>query len=65
MAEPYIESWLEHCAATNRITFRVQESKVSSYQEPRVLRIPCRQVMDEIYEDKFIELQSGILRYKE
>lgn len=64
-AKPYIESWLKQCVEVNRTTFRVLEAKTNSYQEPRVIRVPCRQVMKDIYEDKLIELKNGMLRYKE
>ena len=30
----------------------------------RFQRIPCRQVLQEIFDGKFIELKNGMLRYK-
>ena len=30
----------------------------------RLQRIPCRQVLQEIFDGKFIELKNGMLRYK-
>lgn len=63
-ATPYIESWLKECEEKNVKIFRVKEADVNPRQIPRNLRIPCRQVMDEIFEDKFKELQNGMLCYK-
>ena len=31
----------------------------------RLQRIPCRQVLQEIFDGKFIELKNGMLRYKQ
>lgn len=63
-AAPYIESWLKECEEKNVKIFRVKEANINPRQIPRNLRIPCRQVMDEIFEDKFKELQDGMLCYK-
>lgn len=30
----------------------------------RIKRVPCKQVLQEIFEGKFIELKNGMLRYK-
>lgn len=64
-AAPYIASWLEYCSSEGQKTFRVEEAKKNPRQIPRMLRLPCQQVMDEIYEDRFVELKNGMLRYKE
>lgn len=42
----------------------------NQFEEPeasevrRLQRIPCRQVLQEIFNGKFIELKNGMLRYK-
>ena len=59
-AKDYIKSWLVFCAAHKQKTFKVQEnSKVL-----RMCKVPCEQVMREIYEDKLEETCMGYLRYK-
>lgn len=59
-AKDYIQSWLTFCAEHKQTTFKVQEnSKVL-----RMCKVPCEQVMREIYEDKFEETLTGYLRYK-
>ena len=59
-ATPYIEAWLEFCASRNQTIFKVQDAS----KERRFCKVPCRQVMDEIYEGKFEELPTGVLRYR-
>ena len=54
------------------ITYSVQDDggnhlidRVMELPEARRLqRIPCRQVLQEIFDGKFIELKNGMLRYK-
>ena len=59
-AEDYIQSWLDFCTKQGQSTFKVQEaSKVA-----RFCKVPCEQVMKEIYEEKFEETLTGYLRYK-
>ena len=59
-AKDYIRSWLDFCAAHKQTTFKIQEnSKVL-----RMCKVPCAQVMREIYEDKLEETRMGYLRYK-
>lgn len=59
-AKDYIQSWLDFCEKNKQTTFKVQEnSKVL-----RICKVPCEQVMREIYEDKLEETCMGYLRYK-
>lgn len=59
-AEDYIRSWLAFCAEHDQTIFKVQEnSKVY-----RMCRVPCEQIMREIYEDKFVETPMGYLKYQ-
>ncbi|MGN0512853.1 MAG: hypothetical protein ACI4GD_01145 [Lachnospiraceae bacterium] len=59
-AKDYIKSWLDFCASHKQTTFKVlQKSKVL-----RMCKVPCEQVMKEIYEDKLEETYMGYLRYK-
>ena len=59
-AGPYIESFIAFCREHHQTTFRVMEAS----EVRRMQRIPCRQVLQEIFEGRFIELKNGMLRYK-
>ena len=59
-AEPYIESLIAFYQAHHQTTFRVMEAS----EVRRLQRIPCRQVLQEIFDGKLIELKNGMLRYK-
>lgn len=59
-AEPYIQSLLAICEKNRQTTFRVIESSSVA----RVIKIPCRQVLYEIFYDSYIELQNGFLKYR-
>lgn len=58
-AEPYITSYLNFCAKSNQTTFKVQEPS----KHGRMLKVPCEQVIKDIYEGKLEELSTGMLRY--
>ena len=60
-AEPYIESLIAFYQDHHQATFRVMEAS----EVRRLQRIPCRQVLQEIFDGKFIELKNGMLRYKQ
>ena len=60
-AEPYIESLIAFYQDHHQTTFRVMEASAVR----RLQRIPCRQVLQEIFYGKFIELKNGMLRYKQ
>lgn len=60
-AEPYIESLIAFYQGHQQTTFRVMEASAVR----RLQRLPCRQVLQEIFEGKFIELKNGMLRYKQ
>ena len=59
-AKDYIKSWLDFCAEHKQATFKVQENS----QVLRICKVPCEQVMREIYEDKIEETYTGSLKYK-
>lgn len=59
--QPYIESYLEINRQRNQTTFKVHDSS----KEMRYCRVPCAQVIEEMYAGKFEVLQNGNLRYKE
>lgn len=59
-AKNYIQSWLDFCTAHKQTTFKVQENS----EALRMCRVSCGQVMREIYEEKFVEMRTGYLRYK-
>ncbi|MGO5165502.1 MULTISPECIES: ImmA/IrrE family metallo-endopeptidase [unclassified Candidatus Paralachnospira] len=60
-AEPYIESLIAFYQDHHQTTFRVMETS----EVRRLQRIPCKQVLQEIFDGKFIELKNGMLRYKQ
>ena len=60
-AEPYIESLIAFYQNHHQTTFRVMEAS----EVRRLQRIPCKQVLQEIFDGKFIELKNGMLRYKQ
>ena len=60
-AEPYIESLIAFYQDHHQTTFRVMEAS----EVRRLQRIPCKQVLQEIFDGKFIELKNGMLRYKQ
>lgn len=59
-AEPYIESLVNFYEKYCQTTFKVMEAS----EVKRIKRVPCKQVLQEIFEGKFIELKNGMLRYK-
>ena len=59
-AQPYIESYLDFCESHDQINFKVYENT----KESRLCSVPCEQVFREIYEEKFVLLQNGCLKYK-
>lgn len=59
-AKDYIRSWLNFCTEHKQTTFKIQEKSKTM----RFCKVPCGQVMREIYEDKFEETLMGYLRYK-
>lgn len=60
-AQPYLESYLEENRRRKQITFRVHDAS----KEMRLCRIPCEQVIEDMYAGKFEMLQNGNLRYKD
>ena len=58
--EPYAQAMLGYFDAHNRKTIRVVEASAVG----RVERVDCRRVLREIFEDRFIELPNGFLKYK-
>lgn len=56
-----IESLIVFYQDHHQTTFRVMEAS----EVRRLQRIPCRQVLQEIFDGKFIELKNGMLRYKQ
>lgn len=60
-ADPYVQSLLAMCKEHHQTTFRIIESS----PEARTCRVTCSQVMDEIWEGRFIELRNGLLQYRD
>ena len=60
LAAPYRNSWLTYCATHNQTTFRVLDASTTR----RFCRVACPQVLDDIYDDKFLILGDGNLKYK-
>lgn len=59
-AEPYIQAYLEERRKHNQTIFRVYDTS----KEMRMCKVPCEQVMEEMYTGKLEVLQNGNLRYK-
>ena len=59
-AEPYIKSYINELNKTNQFTFKIHEAT----KEMRMCRVPCEQVLKDIYNGRLEELQNGDLRYK-
>lgn len=59
-AKDYIKSWLDFCAEHMQTIFKIQENA----KVLRMCKVPCEQVMREIYEEKLEETRMGGLRYK-
>ena len=58
--KPYVDAALNYFSRHHQVSIRViEESKVG-----RHLRIPCEQVFREIFDDRFIELPNGFLKYR-
>ena len=60
-ARPYIESLIAFYQNHHQTTFRVMEAS----EVRRLQRVPCRQVLQGIFDGEFIELKNGMLRYKQ
>ena len=60
-AEPYLQAYLNECRKHNQTTFRVHDTS----KQMRMCRVPCEQVIEEMYGDKLEVLQNGNLRYKQ
>lgn len=60
LAEPYRNSWLNYCSIHKQAIFRVLDASSTR----RFCKVSCAQVMDEIYDDKFLILGDGNLKYK-
>ena len=60
LAEPYRNSWLDFCTEHNQATFRV----LVANEKRKFCKVPCAQVLDDIYDDKFLILGDGNLKYK-
>lgn len=58
-AEPYVQSYLRLCKESNQTTFRIQDTS----KEKRFCKVPCEQVLNEIFDGKLEELRTGNLRY--
>ena len=58
-AQPYMESYIKLCETHFQTSFHV----LSSDNSQSVLRVPCRQVLHEIFEDRFRIVKDGYLRY--
>lgn len=54
MAELYINSYLMLCFEHHQETFKVQESS----DVLRVKKVACRQVLEEIFNDRFEDLKK-------
>ena len=60
-AKPYIESYLEAMRNSKQTEFRV----ITNSKENIFCKVPCKQVIEEMYSGKFEVLNDGNLKYKE
>lgn len=60
-AEPYIQTYLVECRKHNQTTFKVHDTS----KKMRMCRVPCEQIIEEMYAGKLEVLQNGNLRYKQ
>lgn len=59
-AEPYIRTYLNECQKNNQMTFRIHTAS----KQMQMCKIPCEQVIEEMYAGNFELLKNGNLRYK-
>lgn len=53
--------YVQFCGEHNQQTFRVMEASVVA----RMQRVPCKQALEEIFQDRFVKLQNGFLKYRD
>lgn len=59
--QPYYDSYESFITrGGTQTTFRVWENSTTT---PRMKRVPCRQVFDDVFADKFTRLRNGDLKY--
>lgn len=59
-AEPYIQAYLDECKKHSQTFFKVHDTS----KQMRMCKVPCEQVIEEMYAGKLGVLQNGNLRYK-
>lgn len=57
--EQYFTSYESLCNSTHQVNFRVWNSDLKE-----MIRIPCRQVFEDIFDDNYEVLQTGDLKLK-
>ena len=60
-AEPYIQAYLDECRKHKQTAFKIHDAS----KQMRMCKVPCEQVIEEMYAGKLEVLQNGNLRYKE
>lgn len=60
-AEPYIQAYLDECRKHNQMTFRVHDMS----KQMQMCKVPCGQIIEEMYAGRLEVLQNGSLRYKQ
>lgn len=58
-AEPYVQSYIEFCDKAGQMNFKVYDAS----NERRICKVPCKQVLEEIFDGKLELLSDGMLRY--
>ena len=60
-AEPYIQAYLAECRKRNQTVFKVYDAS----KEMRICKVPCEQVIEEMYSGELELLRNGNLRYRQ
>lgn len=58
-AAPYIQSYLAFLESSGQTVFRIQNNT----EGERIVKIPCSNVLEDIYAGKLVELKNGNLKY--
>lgn len=58
-AEPYFKSYIECCVGKSQTTFRILDNS----EEGRMCKVSCKQVFNDIFSEKIVDMNTGNLKY--